>query len=137
MRKSFVRVLFTTSVLLATLFCKTQTVEANPHYDEKAAGKTYTLKVGVNFTLTLHSTYWNLTSLPTSGSIRLTSPVVVSSAAVAPGHPPGLGKGSLMWKFRTVRPGTMALTASRNSCGEAMACSPSESNFEVKIKVIR
>ena len=105
--------------------------------NENSAGKTYSIKVGATFHLVLSSTYWSLTPLKSSAPIKLLGEPVVAVPSMAPGMPPGMGRGTVDWAFRATRPGTYTLTASRTSCGEAMRCVGDQGSFSVRLKVAK
>lgn len=132
-----------------------------PTFNESSNGKTITLKVGASFNITLNSTYWQFTPMiskkiiasigapvyaavmpaplstdsPTSSS---TSSPTASSIPRAPNSCfPGMGCGTVLWNFKAKKIGTALIVATRTSCGEAMRCTPADSTFQVKIKVIR
>ncbi len=105
--------------------------------NENSANKTYSIKVGATFHLVLHSMYWTLNPLPSKSAVKTVGDPVGSAAPIGPGRPPGTGQGSLDWTLKAVRVGILTLQATRTSCGEALMCSPDQSKFAVKIKVIK
>ncbi|MEY9838158.1 hypothetical protein [Streptacidiphilus sp. EB103A] len=103
--------------------------------DEHASGGTVTLPVGSTLQITLHSTYWKP---PTSSAVAVLRPLGPAVPAVTPtasGCHPGSGCGTLSAGFTALRSGTATVTASRTSCGEAMACPPAQRTFTVTVQV--
>lgn len=103
--------------------------------DEHASGSTVTLSVGSTLQVTLHSTYWQP---PTSSAVAVLRPVGTATPSVTPtasGCHPGSGCGTLSARFTALRSGTTTVTASRTSCGEAMACTPAQRTFTVTVQV--
>ncbi|TDU02032.1 hypothetical protein EDD99_0417 [Streptomyces sp. 846.5] len=103
--------------------------------DEHASGTTVTLLVGSTLQITLHSTYWKP---PTSSAVAVLRPLGPAVPAVTPtasGCHPGSGCGTLSAGFTALRSGTVTVTASRTSCGEAMACTPAQRTFTVTVQV--
>jgi len=123
------------AVLLATM--NSATAGTGRVLNENSANKTYAIKLGSTFHLVLHSTYWSLTPIITSAPIKLLGDPVPTLDASAPGNPPGMGKGTLEWALKAVRVGNFSLKATRTSCGEALRCTDSQSNYLVKIKITK
>jgi len=90
------------------------------------------VRTGERVTVELASTYWMI-----AGS---SNPAVLRQASQAQVRPsgncvPGGGCGAASAAFDAVAPGTAMISASRNSCGEAMACSPAQSVCRVTVQV--
>jgi hypothetical protein len=102
--------------------------------DDAANGTTVTLPRGARLTVTLHSTYWQLAA-PADAHV-----LAVSSAPAARPDPscrsiPGTGCGTLTAVYTAAGTGTTMLTAHRDSCGEALRCTPAQSDWSVRIRV--
>lgn len=91
--------------------------------------------MGDEIDVTLHSTYWSLD--PPSNPA-----VLVTVGQPAYQHPsdcpsiPGTGCGTVTQAYRAAAAGSSTITASRQSCGEAMACGPDQSRFAVAVTVV-
>jgi hypothetical protein len=82
----------------------------------------------------LASTYWTLQ--PSSNPIVLQpngQPIVAPQIR---GCVPGQGCGTVTTDFTASTTGTAIVTATRTTCGEALACTPANSHYEVTITVI-
>lgn len=104
--------------------------------DENANNTTVRLGVGTKVQVDLHSTYW---SPVTSGAPQLVEPSgTPDTAPPTPGVNcrPGNGCGTVVTTFVARRAGSTQLTATRSSCGEAMACPPDKRSFTVTIQVV-
>jgi hypothetical protein len=102
--------------------------------DDAANGTTVELTRGARLTVTLHSTYWQLAT-PADASV-----LEVRSGPAARPNPscrsiPGTGCGTVTAVYTAARTGTTMLTAHRASCGEALRCTPAQSDWSVKIRV--
>ena len=103
--------------------------------DEHASGGTVTLPVGATLQLTLHSTYWRP---PTSSAVTVLGPIGSDNTSTAPtgsGCHPGSGCGTISARFTALRSGTVTVSSSRTSCGEAMACTPAQRTFTVTVRI--
>jgi hypothetical protein len=102
--------------------------------DEHANKTTVRVVVGVDVVLQLHSTYWM--------NFGSSQPAVVRANGEPSVQPapsqcvPGGGCGLEQATFTAVRAGTAVLSASRTSCGEALACGPAASHYRVTILVV-
>jgi hypothetical protein len=96
-------------------------------------GAKVTIRQGARLTVRLGSTYWtiqggsNPTVLQQQGHTTYTP---------APGCPPGAGCGTADASFLGLAPGQAQVTASRTSCGEALACSPAAGSYQVTVIVL-
>lgn len=96
-------------------------------------GKTLNLHVGDRLEVQLGSTYWTVNG-STNGAVLQT----IGQAVVSPqptGCVPGAGCGFVTALFDAVAPGNAAVTASRNSCGEAMGCTGDQGLYRVSVVV--
>ena len=100
---------------------------------ESDNGRTLSVHRGDTLTVILHSTYWAIQ--PSS------NPAVVEaqgSPTVAPqmqGCVAGQGCGTVTQPYRAVGTGQAQLSAHRDSCGEAMRCTPAQSDWRVTVTV--
>ena len=104
-------------------------------------GQVVKIAKGSSFSLSLDSSYWSLVQLKKSASVKQIGDVLSEPIAPSPTAPPGCtrqgsGCATLTWKFTAKKLGSTKLAATRESCGEALACAPEEQNFSVTIKVI-
>jgi len=99
---------------------------------EAANGTTVSATIGEAIRLELHSTYWHLNGSSDTGVLQ---PLDGTTVLPSPGCVPGAGCGSVTAVYRAVAGGRTELTASRTSCGEALACSPSQRTFAVAVVV--
>jgi hypothetical protein len=101
--------------------------------DESADGSDVTLAKGDRLQVTLHSTYWQFN--PSSDSA-----VLAADGAPRPGPGtncptfPGSGCGTVTQMYTAGKAGTATVTATRTTCGEALACSPPQ-HYAVTVHV--
>lgn len=99
---------------------------------ERANHGTQRLRIGQVVQLSLSGTYWSDPVSSMTNIVASDGPV----SRVASGRCPiGGGCGTVSARFRATRAGTAQLRAQRSSCGEALACSPSQRQFTVTIVV--
>jgi hypothetical protein len=94
---------------------------------------TLTAHVGEVVHVRLGSTYWRFD--PLAGAALRTA----GSPSFAP-HPsciPGGGCGTVTQAYRAERAGTVRITASRTTCGEALRCRPDQRSFRVTLVVTK
>lgn len=96
------------------------------------AGKTIQLHTGDSLTLTLASTYWKIADPSNTQVIKMAGKQVT-----APSHDciPGGGCGAAVAHFSPVSAGSAQITASRTTCGEALACTGDRGSFSVTVVV--
>ena len=101
--------------------------------DESANGSTVTVAPGDHVEVTLHSTYWQFN--PSSDALVLAAD---GGPQTGPGTNcprfPGSGCGTVTQKYTALKAGTATVTATRTTCGEAMACSPVQ-HFKLTVHV--
>ena len=105
--------------------------------DESSIGKVITVKSGQVIQIKLNSTFW--TEKKSSNLIKLQAPII-SAVMPGPSAPkgctlPGMGCGTITWTYKAPKSGTATFLATRTSCGEALRCTASNSNFLVRFKV--
>ena len=99
--------------------------------------KTVTLKVNNGVTIALDSTFW---LDATSTNLKITKPKAVKAIPFGPAAPegcqhPGTGCGTSTWVFKATRKGKASFTVTRDSCGEALRCTPDQSTYTVRFIV--
>ncbi len=94
-------------------------------------GRTLNVHVGDRLELKLSSTYWMIEGSSNSQVLRPASAAVVSPQPS--GCVPGGGCGTVDMMFDVVGAGSADVTASRNSCGEAMGCTGSAGSYRVSV----
>ena len=99
--------------------------------------KTVTLKVNTGVTIALDSTFW---LDATSTNLKITKPKAVKAIPFGPAAPegcqhPGTGCGTSTWVFKATRKGKASFTVTRDSCGEALRCTPDQSTYTVRFIV--
>src|SRR4051794_4636179 len=99
---------------------------------ERDNGHTITVTRGDTVTVVLHNTYWSMDGSSNSQVMRASSP---ETHAPSGGCVPGAGCGSVKQTFGAIAQGSAHLRASRTVCGEAMACGPTQRNYDVVIVV--
>jgi hypothetical protein len=99
-------------------------------------GRTLTVAVGKQVTITLNSTYWRFVDpKPPSVLTPMSAPVVVASPANSPGCVPGQGCGTVSISFRATKPGTTIASATRTTCGEARGCVGDDGSYQITVIV--
>ncbi|MDQ1706053.1 MAG: hypothetical protein QOF18_2419 [Frankiaceae bacterium] len=105
---------------------------ATVHLAEPANGTTVTAHVGDHLVVTLHSTYWALAD-PSGAVLSVgTAPSIAGGGSGCP-HAPGTGCGTVTATYDVNAAGTARLSASRQSCGEAMRCTGNSGNWTVTV----
>jgi hypothetical protein len=94
-------------------------------YTEANCGSTVSTKVGERFAVSLASTYWQFQSLPAATPVKRSSDVTTTTQG-CPIFPPGSGCGIETANFESVTAGSVVISASRGTCGEAEACGHGE-----------
>jgi hypothetical protein len=97
-------------------------------------GKTVHVSVGDKIELILSSTYWDVRGSSAATVVRQDGPTVIKPAPAGQ-CVPGQGCGAVHTFFTARSAGTAVITASRTTCGEALACGPSQSHFTLTVKV--
>jgi hypothetical protein len=97
-------------------------------------GKTLELHVGDRLDVKLASTYWSIHESSDLSVLRLAGPMAISPRPS--GCVPGGGCGLAIASFDAVGKGSADVTASRDSCGEAMRCVGGAGSYRVAVVVI-
>jgi hypothetical protein len=95
------------------------------------SGRTFNLHVGDRLELKLSSTYWMVKGSSNPAVLRPEGAAVVSPQPS--GCVPGGGCGTVEVIFDVVGTGSADVTASRNSCGEAMGCTENQGSYRVTV----
>jgi hypothetical protein len=94
--------------------------------------KTIPIKKGSMVKLILNSTYWQMDKPSSSILQQQGEPIYTVDHTV---KIPGTGAGTVTALYQAVGIGTAMLTASRSSCGEALACPPDLAHFSVILTI--
>ncbi len=100
--------------------------------DKPSLRKTVSLHVGNRLRVVLGSTYWRFGELAANPAVQS-----VGSTAVTPDPDciPGGGCGTAVHEYSVVGSGRATITATRTSCGEALACRPDQRTFTLVVTV--
>jgi hypothetical protein len=95
-------------------------------------GRSVAVRTGDVVVVVLHSTYWRFTT-PASATVAADGEPTV--APTMQGCVPGGGCGTVTARYRATSRGTAALRAHRDSCGEALACTGGQGDWQVQLTV--
>ncbi len=98
-------------------------------------GANLALRVGDRVEVSLHSTYWTIDGSSDSHVLAAEGAAVVSPAQG--GCVPGGGCGTVAMWFDVVGAGSATVTASRASCGEALACTGNQGSYKITVTATR
>jgi hypothetical protein len=98
-------------------------------------GALVTLHRGEQLTVTLGSTYWELSLSPPSGVLSVISSNVSPGGPGCSGAVVGSGCGTVHLVLRAVGDGSAQVVGRRSSCGEALRCSPGQGTYELEVHV--
>ena len=101
--------------------------------DEAANGATVNLARGDHLEVTLHSTYWQFNGSSDQAVIAADGNPRTGPGSNCPTYP-GSGCGSVTQTFTAGKAGAAKVTATRTTCGEALACSPPQ-RYSVTVHV--
>ena len=90
------------------------------------------MHLGRELKVQLSSTYWTIHGSTNPTVLRAMEPAVVSPRSS--GCVPGGGCGTVTMVFKVVGAGSSDVTASRQSCGEAMRCTGNEGSYRVSVE---
>ena len=104
---------------------------------DSANGKTFKVKSGSIIKVTLNSTFWNFQSSTGINGSETPTMTAIMPGPTAPANCqlPGVGCGTVVWKFKAGKPGRANFIASRTLCGEALRCSAKQSKFTVNFQI--
>ena len=111
----------------------TPSPSSNIQVGDNQNGGTITMHTGQTLIVTLGSTYWTIQG--SSDSLVLAPVGAAITSPESCDAPPGSGCGTVSQEFRAARSGTAQVTASRVSCGEAMACVGPARQYQVTVQV--
>ena len=125
------------AVLLISLLAPMNFANAAIKLGDSDNKKTVTLKVNTGVTIALDSTFW-LDAKTTN--LKASKPKAIKLIPFGPTAPqgcqhPGTGCGTSTWVFKATRKGKASFTVSRDSCGEALRCTPDQSTYTVRFIV--
>ena len=124
--------------LLAAGCAQTVTAVGNSHMvvaRDNSNGKTVRVSVGDRLELILASSYWNVDSSTSPAVLRQDGPTTFLAPPSDCSTMPGSGCAPEQTSYTALAPGTVVITASRESCGEALACRPDQSRFRLTVIV--
>ncbi len=99
-------------------------------------GHTITIAHGGLLTVRLNSTYWRFGTNTSGAALRPAGRPVTSAVPSTASHcVAGAGCGAVTAVFHAVAPGKAVVTASRDSCGEAMACGHGQGVYQLTVLV--
>ena len=98
-----------------------------------ANSKRITAAKGTVLSVTLHSTYW-MFEPPGGSALRAVGKPSYAPAPVG-SCVPGEGCGTVTQIYRAARTGSATINAGRTTCGEALACGPSNGTYVVRVHV--
>jgi hypothetical protein len=122
--------------------CACGAIQGTPSVDPTAAmtltqadnGRSVSMHVGQSLVVQLNSTYWVISGSSDRGVL---APEGAAQVAPSPGGcVPGQGCGTETGAFEAIRAGHSVVTASRNVCGEALACGAHQRRFSVTVQVV-
>lgn len=97
-------------------------------------GRALSVHVGDHLQVVLGSTYWQLAGSSDPAVLR---PSAGPSVSPRPGGcVPGGGCGAVSARFDAIAPGRADVTASRTSCGEALACTGGQGSYRLTVVVL-
>ena len=129
------------TALLAILFLIGNIAEAGAvstiKISEPANGKSYSVKPGTSILVTLHSTFWNFQSSPNLTGSETPTMTAIMPGPTAPANCqlPGMGCGTVVWRFKAGKSGKAQFVATRTSCGEALRCTAKQSKYLVNFRI--
>lgn len=100
-----------------------------------ACGTTIPAKLGAPIVVSLASTYWQFKPATPARVLQQRGETVYAPGASCPPFP-GSGCGTATATFDSVADGTAVISATRGSCGEALACAHGEGQDRCTITVI-
>jgi hypothetical protein len=104
--------------------------------DEQQNRSNVRLTVGQRLEFDLHNLYWTVQGSPTPRLLSQDGPT--QQVLPSPGAcPPGVGCGLLRTTFTAHQTGTVTLTASRTTCGEALRCTGDQGSYRITVVITR
>jgi hypothetical protein len=104
---------------------------------ESGNSKTFSIKSGSTVEITLHSTFWSQKLITNLRAIDAPTMTAIMPGPTAPANCqlPGMGCGTIVWKFTAIKKGKASFVATRTSCGEALRCTGKDGRFTFSLKV--
>ncbi|HET9728879.1 MAG TPA: PASTA domain-containing protein [Acidimicrobiia bacterium] len=121
------------TLTVATRVGTPSTIITPLHLGDADNGHTVQARVGQEIDINLDSTYWQFDTTLNRAIVDYSSGGV--TVVTTPGCVPGGGCGTITGHFIARAVGTAVISASRTSCGEALACAPAQSHWSVTIHV--
>ena len=109
----------------------TVTTSGDVSVTDAANGQTVTIAQGHTLSVTLGSTYWIFNGSSNPAVLQQEGQATYRSTSCVPGG----GCGTATMRFKAVAPGRAEVSASRTSCGEALACGPDQGSFRIVVVV--
>jgi hypothetical protein len=100
---------------------------------EASNGHAVIVAPGARLSVTLHSTYWSIPKLPSSGVLSQVG--TTKTVGVLQGCVPGQGCGTVTAHYVAAKAGVVRLRATRTTCGEAMRCTGDKGVWWVVVRV--
>jgi hypothetical protein len=124
------------ALLAATTGASTaQAAGSTVNVDYRANGRTITLHQGQTLHVVLYNTYWTLND-PSGWSLKATGPESLTPGPHVKGCYGSQGCGKVSRSYLAKWTGSGAVTAHRDTCGEALHCSPEQSDYSVSVRIV-
>ena len=138
--RSLMRLSAITTLVIVASFASTgagASVSGTVQVSEGANGRVVDVSPGEHVTLTLHSTYWSVSTLGAQRTLRQVggAQTVGSFTQGSSRCVPGQGCGTVTVHYVAIGTGMIRLRATRTTCGEAMRCTPSQSLWTAVVRV--
>lgn len=102
-------------------------------FSESANKTLVRITKGTIVVVTLHSTYWTINGANGNEMVEIGQPKYTPAPVGT--CVPGGGCGTVSARFRAIRVGWPEITAYRLTCGEALACGPTNNSYTLRIHV--
>jgi hypothetical protein len=102
---------------------------------DNANGRTVSVRTGDSLELILSSSYWNVTGSSASHVLRQDGATALLPRPGSCPKIPGLGCTPERTDFKALTNGKAVITASRTTCGEALACAGRATRFTLTVVV--
>jgi len=118
-----------------------------PMHSAQAAGKisladadnkrNISIKLNTSITIALASTYWLDAKATNLKVVKAKNVVPIPFGPTAPEgcQHPGTGCGTSTWVFKASKKGKASFTVTRDSCGEAMRCTPDQATYKLRFTI--
>ena len=107
---------------------------SDPKLTDATCGTAVTAKLGERLVVSLASTYWQFQDSPPTSPIQQKGTTVYAGGLNCPSYP-GSGCGTATATFDILGSGQAVISASRTTCGEAVACDHGEGKNQCTITV--